>query len=171
VAGFEAPGDTQRRAVRDDAVPQVEQVRQLLDLKGVGPVGAWMLVREVFAWRQIQNRRQLASLVGLTPTPYQSGASHREQGISKAGNRRVRWILVELAWMWLQHQPGSALSRWYQERFGGSNGRSRKVGIVALARKLLVAFWKYLEFGEVPEGAELVPWRKKLNGRLPAGTG
>lgn len=163
--------NAQRRAVRDDATPQVEQARQLLDLKGVGPVGAWMLVREVFAWRRIRNRRQLASLVGLTPTPYQSGAAHREQGISKAGNRRVRWIVVELAWMWLQHQPGSALSRWYQERFGSGHGRSRKVGIVALARKLLVAFWKYLEFGEVPAGAELVPWRKKLNGRLPAGTG
>jgi transposase len=163
--------NAQRRAIRDDATPQVEQVRQLLDLKGVGPVGAWMLVREVFAWRRIRNRRQLASLVGLTPTPYQSGSSRREQGISKAGNRRVRWILVELAWMWLQHQPGSALSRWYQERFGGGNGRSRKVGVVALARKLLVAFWKYLESGELPEGAEVVPWRKKLDGRLPAGTG
>lgn len=163
--------NAQRRAIRDDATPQVAQVRQLLDLKGVGPVGAWMLVREIFGWRQIKNRRQLASLVGLTPTPYQSGTSHREQGISKAGNRRVRWILVELAWMWLQHQPGSVLSRWYQERFGSGHGRSRKVGIVALARKLLVAFWKYLEFGELPAGAEVVPWRKKLNGRLPAGTG
>lgn len=170
-AQVRACANAQRRAIRDDAVPQVEQVRQLLDLKGVGPVGAWMLVREVFGWREIRNRRELASLAGLAPTPYQSGSSHREQGISKAGNRRVRWILVELAWMWLQHQPGSALSRWYQERFGGGNGRSRKVGIVALARKLLVAFWKYLEFGEVPEGAERVPWRKKLNGRLPADSG
>ncbi|QDV36177.1 IS110 family RNA-guided transposase [Tautonia plasticadhaerens] len=163
--------NAQRRAVRDDAAPHVEQVRRLMDLKGVGPVGAWLLVQEIFGWRRIKNRRELASLVGLVPTPYQSGSSHREQGISKAGNRRVRWMLVELAWMWLQYQPRSALSRWYHERFGSGNARARKVGIVALARKLLVAFWKYLEFGEAPEGAEMVPWRKKLNGRLPAGTG
>jgi transposase len=158
----------QRREVRDDAVPHVDQVRRLLDLKGVGPVTAWMLVREVFGWRRIRNRRQLASLLGLDPTPYQSGASHREQGISRAGNRRVRWVLVELAWMWLRHQPGSTLSRWYARRFAAGNGRSRKVGIVALARKLAVALWKYLERGEEPEGALKVPWEKKLNGRLPA---
>src|SRR5262249_35019861 len=91
----------QRRAVRDDAEPDVELVRQLLNLKGIGPVGAWILVREIFAWRQIKNRRELAALVGLTPTPYGSGSSQREQGISKAGNRRVRWILIELAWGWL----------------------------------------------------------------------
>jgi transposase len=129
---------------------------------------AAVLVREVFGWRKIQNRRELASLVGLDPTPSQSGESHREQGISKAGNRRVRWALVELAWMWLRYQPESALSRWYQRRFGSGNARARKLGIVALARKLLIAFWKYLEHGEMPEGAVLVPWEKKLNGRLPA---
>jgi transposase len=161
-------GNRQRREVRDDDVAQVEQVRRLLDLKGVGPVTAWTLVREVFGWREIKNRRELASLVGLDPTPYQSGDLHRERGISKAGSGRVRWAMVELAWMWLQHQPGSALSLWYQRRFGSGNARSRKVGIVALARKLLVALWKYLEHGELPEGAILVPWEKKLNGRLPA---
>jgi transposase len=158
----------QRREVRDDAVAHVDQVRRLLDLKGVGPVTAWTLVREVFGWRRIRNRRELASLVGLDPTPYQSGDSHREQGISKAGNRRVRWVLVELAWMWLRHQPTSALSQWYQRRFGSGNARSRKVGIVALARKLAVALWKYVEHGELPEGALRVPWELKLNGRLPA---
>lgn len=158
----------QRRDVRDDDVLDIAQVRRLLDLKGVGPVTAWLLVREVFGWRQIRNRRELASLVGLDPTPYQSGESHREQGISKAGNRRVRWALVELAWMWLRHQPDSVLSVWYQRRFGAGNARARKIGIVALARKLLIVLWKYLEKGEVPEGAVLVPWEKKLNGRLPA---
>src|SRR5262249_11087689 len=107
-------GNRQRREVRDDGAAHVELVRRLLDLKGVGPVTAWTLVREVFGWRAIKNRRELASLVGLDPTPYQSGDSHREQGISKAGNRRVRWALVELAWMWLRHQPGSELSLWYQ---------------------------------------------------------
>jgi transposase len=158
----------QRRAVRDDTEPDVELVRRLLNLKGIGPVGAWILVREVFSWRQIKNRRELAALAGLTPTPYSSGESQREQGISKAGNRRVRWILIELAWGWLHYQPESALSRWYQRRFGSGNARARKVGIVALARKLLIALWKYLEHEEVPEGATLTPWEKKLNGRLPA---
>jgi transposase len=155
----------QRRAVRDEGEPQVELVRQLLGLKGIGQAGAWILVREVFGWRAIKNRRELAALAGLVPTPYGSGDSHREQGISKAGNRRVRWVLVELAWGWLRYQPGSALSEWYRKRFGSGNARARKVGIVALARKLLIALWKYLEGGEVPEGAEVVPWEKKLNGR------
>lgn len=158
----------QRRRVRDDAAIDVEKIRMLLDLRGIGPVGSWMLVREIFGWRKIKNRRELASLVGLTPTPYQSGVSHREQRISKAGNRRVRWLLVELAWMWLRYQPNSALSQWYRRRFGSGNARARKVGIVALARKLLIALWKYVERGEVPEGAEFVPWQKKLNGRMPA---
>lgn len=158
----------QRRDVRDDDIEAIDQVRRLLDLKGIGPVTAWLLVREIFSWREIQNRRELASLVGLDPTPYQSGQSHREQGISKAGNRRVRWALIELAWMWLRYQPESALSLWYHQRFGCGNARARKVGIVALARKLLVALWKYLQSGEVPAGAVLVPWEKKLNGRLPA---
>src|SRR5262249_58033110 len=118
--------------------------------------------------RKTKTRRELAALVGLAPTPYGSGASQREQGISKAGNRRVRWILIELAWGWLHYQPQSALSQWYQRRFGAGNARARKVGIVALARKLLIALWKYLEQEEVPEGATLTPWEKKLNGRLPA---
>jgi transposase len=161
-------GNRQRREVRDDGVAHVELVRRRLDLKGVGPVSAWTPVRDVFGWRAIKNRRELASLVGLDPTPYQSGDLHRERGISKAGNSRVRWTMVELAWMWLRHQPNSALSLWYQRRFGEGNARSRKVGIVALARKLLIALWKYLEQGEVPEGGTIVVWEKKLNGRLPA---
>ena len=158
-----ALSNEQRRAVRDDEEPQVELVRRLLGLKGIGQAGAWILVREVFGWRAIRNRRELAALAGLVPTPYGSGESHREQGISKAGNRRVRWVLVELAWGWLRYQPTSALSEWYRKRFGSGNARARKVGIVALARKLLIALWKYLERGEVPLGAEVVPWQKKLN--------
>ncbi len=129
-------------------------MRQLLELKGIGENGAWLLVREFFGWREIHNRRQLASLAGLTPTPYNSGESQREQGISKAGNRRVRWIMIELAWCWRRFQPHSELSRWYERRFAGGNSRLRKIGIVALARKLLVALWKYLETGKVPLGAE-----------------
>ena len=149
------------RQIREEQSPVVEQVRRLLNLKGIGENGAWLLVNELFSWRRFQNRRELGSLAGLTPTPYDSGESRREQGISKAGNRRVRWMMVQLAWGWLQYQPESELSQWYQRRFGGGNSRVRKIGIVALARKLLIALWKYLETGEPPAGAEVIGWDKK----------
>jgi transposase len=153
--------ETERtQQIRDQETPQVEQVQRLLELKGIGENGAWLLVREFFGWRQLRNRRELASLAGLTPTPYDSGSSRREQGISKAGNRRVRWMMVELAWGWLRYQPFSELSKWYQRRFGLGNSRIRKIGIVALARKLLIALWKYLEKGEVPLGAEVTTKKK-----------
>jgi transposase len=152
--------DQRTQQIRDPETPQGEQVRLLLKLKGIGENAAWLLVREFFGWREIRNRRELASLAGLTPTPYDSGASRREQGISKAGNRRVRWMVIELAWGWLRYQPTSELSLWYQRRFAAGNTRMRKVGIVAVARKLLVALWKYLETGEVPAGAELVEKKK-----------
>jgi transposase len=141
------------RLIRDPETAQGEQVRLLLKLRGIGENAAWLLVREFFGWRGIRNRRELASLAGLAPTPYDSGESRHEQGISKAGNRRVRWMMIELAWGWLRYQPESELSRWYQRRFAAGNTRLRKVGIVAVARKLLVALWKYLETGEVPAGA------------------
>jgi transposase len=162
--------NAQRRAFRDDATVDVAKLRLLLDLKAIGPMSATLFVREFFGWRQITNRRELAALAGLCPTPYSSGDSRREQGISKAGNRRLRWMAVEIAWGWLRWQPDSALSVWYQRRFGQGNARARKVGIVALARKLLIALWRYLERGEVPEGAAFTPWVKKLNGRMPAGS-
>jgi len=151
------------RQIRDPETVQGERVRQLLQLKGIGENAAWLLVREFFGWRGIKNRRELASLAGLTPTPYDSGETRREQGISKAGNRRVRWMMIELAWGWLRYQPSSELSRWYQRRFAAGNTRPRKVGIVAVARKLLVALWKYLETGAVPAGAEVVE-KKKFRG-------
>ncbi len=157
--------NAQRRAFRDDESVDVEKLRRLLSLKGIGPVSATLFVREFFGWRQIKNRRELASLAGLTPTPYASGDSQREQGISKAGNRRLRWMAVEIAWSWVRHQPQSALSQWCRRRFGSGNARSRKVGIVALARKLLIALWRYLDQGEVPEGAEFTSWEKKLGGQ------
>jgi transposase len=118
----------------------------------------------LFAWRHFTNRKQVGSCVGLTPTPYHSGDSRREQGISKAGNRRLRRLLIELAWCWLRWQPDTELSRWYRRRFGGGNGRSRKLGVVALARKLLIALWKYLQHGEVPTGARLANWQRKVKG-------
>jgi len=155
-------GERNKRIRRDDT-PMVSKVRRLLELKGVGLTGAWLLVHELFGWRQIRNRKELGAMVGLTPTAYQSGSSSHEQGISKAGNRRLRRLLVELAWCWLHWQPASALSQWYQRRFGVGQ-RARKVGIVALARKLLIALWRWLEHGELPEGAKLCPWRPKVNG-------
>jgi transposase len=139
--------------VRTSTAPAVEQVRQLLKLKGIGMNSAWVYVMEFFAWRGFRNRREVGSLAGLTPTPYQSGESAREQGISKAGNRRIRAMAVEIAWAWLRFQPDSQLSRWYQERFGKGNSRTHRIGIVALARRLLVELWQYLETGALPDGA------------------
>jgi len=134
-----------------------EQVGQLLQLRAVGIKSAWLFVSEFFSWRELRNRRQVGSLAGLTPTPYSSGNDHHEQGISKAGNPRIRAMAIEISWGWLRWQPDSDLSRWFWARFGKGGGRSRKVGIVALARKLLVALWRYLETGVVPAGAQLKP--------------
>jgi transposase len=129
-------------------------VARLQQLRGIGSIGAWVLATEIFGWRQIHNGRELGALVGIVPAPYQSGASAHDQGITRAGNRHVRRMMVQLAWSWLRYQPTSALSRWYRERFGRGR-RLRRIGIVALARKLLIAWWRFLETGTVPEGAEL----------------
>jgi len=143
-----------REAIRNGDTPALEQVRHLLRLKGIGINSAWVYVMEFFAWRNFRNRREVGALAGLAPTPYQSGDSGREQGISKAGNRPVRAMAIEIAWAWVRHQPDSALSIWYQKRFGHGNSRIRRIGIVALARKLLIALWRYLELGVIPEGAQ-----------------
>jgi transposase len=132
-----------------------EMVRRLMNLRALGPASSWLFVHELFGWREIKNRRQLASLIGLTPTPYNSGQTQRDQGISKAGNRRVRAMAIEISWIWLRYQPDSQLSRWYQKRFGEGSKRQRRIGIVALARKLMIAIWKYLRGGEIPDGAQL----------------
>lgn len=153
----------QERQLREGNERQQEQMRRLMGLKAVGVRTAWILVMELFSWRAIKNGKQLGSLVGLTPVPYDSGKSQREQGISKAGNRHVRCLMVELAWMWLRWQPGSALSQWYERRFGVGNKRARKVGIVALARKLLIALWRFVDQGELPEGAQEKDWRLNVN--------
>lgn len=149
----------QERRLRDDPAPYLDKIRRLLGLKAIGVRSAWVLVQELFAWRGIKNGKELGALVGLTPMLYSSGNSQREQGISKAGNKHVRSLIVELAWLWLRWQPGSALSQWYEHRFGAGNKRARKVGIVALARKLLIALWRYAEQGVVPAGATLKDWR------------
>jgi transposase len=158
-----------RKRIRRDATPHVDKVRQLLSLAGIGLSGSWLLVHELFAWRQFDNRKQVGAIVGMTPTPYDSGERSREQGISKAGNRRLRRLLVELAWCWLRWQPTSALSQWYRRRFGEGQARLRKIGVVAVARKLLIALWKYLEQGEVPAGAKVVGWPGKLSSRAKCG--
>jgi transposase len=151
--------NAQERQLREGKEPYLEKVRRLMGLKAVGVRSAWILVTELFAWRDIKNGKELGALVGLTPTPYDSGKSEREQGISKAGNKHVRGLIVELAWLWLRWQPGTALSQWYQRRFGSGNKRARKIGIVALARKLLIALWRYVERGELPAGAQEKDWR------------
>jgi transposase len=132
-----------------------EKVRRLLRLRGIGENSSWLFVMEFFGWREFRNRREVGGLSGLTPTPYQSGDETREQGISKAGNRAIRAMAIEIAWGWLRFQPKSELSRWYWERFGQGSKRVRKIGIVAVARKLLIALWRYLEYGEIPAGAQL----------------
>jgi len=126
----------------------------LVKLKGIGAEFASLLWLEAL-FRGFSNRRQVAAYAGLAPSPWQSGGTDREQGISKAGNRRLRHTMIELAWFWLRHQPGSALSRWFSARAGGGKGRLRRIAIVALARKLLIALWRYVTQGVVPEGAVL----------------
>lgn len=144
------------RSRRQAEVEATEKVRRLQELKGIGENSAWLFVVEFFGWRQFRTRREVASLAGLTPMPYQSGDTvNVEQGISKAGNRRIRTMAIEIAWAWLRLQPQSRVSLWFQERYGPGNRRSRRVGIVAVARKLLIALWRYLDQGVIPEGAEL----------------
>jgi transposase len=130
-------------------------IKQLMSLKGVGKVSSWILIMEWLGWRKFKNRREVGAAAGLVGSPYDSGDSQKEQGITKAGNRRIRALMVELAWSWLRYQPDSELTRWFMERFSGK--RSRKIGIVALARRLLIALWRYITAGVLPEGAKLKP--------------
>jgi transposase len=149
-------GDSRAELRAAQGGSQEAKTVMLAQLKGIGMVGGQGLVNEVF-YRSFDNRRQVGSYIGLAGTPYNSGASERDQGISKAGNRRARELAIELAWLWLRHQPGSELSRWFHERVRDLKGRPRRVAIVAVARKLMVALWRYLETGVVPTGAVLRP--------------
>jgi len=148
--------EAKSKAELQTAMPGSPEARimQLIDLKSIGPVGGQGLVNEVF-YRSFDNRRQVGSYFGLTGTPYDSGQRSRDQGISKAGNRRARELAIELAWLWTVHQPDSALTRWFRERVGNVKGRIRRIAIVALARKLMVALWRYLIAGVIPVGAVL----------------
>lgn len=145
----------EKELIKELPVQVQERVTKLQRLKAVGKVGAVRLVLELF-WRQFQDRRQVGACVGLVPQPSDSGDSHTDQGISKQGNRRVRALLIEMAWLWLRYQPGSAISRWYAHRIGdGKSKRSKRVAIVAVARRLVIALWRYLEHDIVPDGAAL----------------
>jgi transposase len=144
-----------REQLRSSSDPVMQQVRQMNTLRGIGINSAWLYGMEFFGWRQFRNGRQVGALAGFAPTPFQSGESEREQGMSKSGNRHVRAMAIEIAWGWLRFQRQSALTKWYERRFGHGSKRLRKIGIVALARKLLIALWRYLETGVPPEGALL----------------
>jgi len=144
----------QQRRLEQEHSPEIAAIAHLKGLRGIGLTGAWILVMEFFSWRDFHNGREVGSAAGLTGTPYDSGESEREQGISKAGNVRIRWLMIQLAWVWLRYQPQSQLSLWFAERFGKGK-RLRRIGIVALARRLLVALWRYVDQGVVPEGAQL----------------
>jgi len=145
-----------REALRQSTDGRIAKVRKLTQLRGVGDVGAWIIVMEILGWREFGNRRQLASLVGLTGTPSDSGDTSREQGIDKAGNALVRKILIEMAWNWVRWQPDSEISRWFNRKFGGAGKRHRRIGIVGVARRLLIAFWRYLEQDVEPRGAIII---------------
>jgi transposase len=138
----------------DTGPVQTQRVQSLRHLVAIGPETSTVLANEVF-YRRFTSRRHLAAYVGLTPSPHMSGGLSREQGISKAGNPRARTALVEAAWLWLRYQPKSALSKWFAQRVGEQRGRIRRIMVVALARKLLVALWRYVETGLVPTGATL----------------
>jgi len=144
----------QQQAAAVTKAPAGSALAQLVRLKGIAATSASVLLDEGLVWRAFQNRRQIGGLLGFTPTPYNSGASVREQGISGAGNARLQTLTIELAWNWIRWQPDSALTQWYRAHFGPGK-RARKIGIVAVARKLLIALWRYVTTGVVPTGALL----------------
>jgi transposase len=165
--GREITREIQRLAMVQEQLVEVERERdlaltpceaterkrhELLRLKGIGPTFSAVLSREVY-YRRFANRRQVASYIGLAPSPYDSGDSRRSQGISKAGNSLVRYTMIQAAWLWIRHQPNSALTQWFRRRTEGESKRMRCVMIVALARKLAIALWRYVELGLIPEGA------------------
>lgn len=145
----------QKTRLKKERTAAMDKIRLLQQLCGIAIKSSWVFVMELFGWRQFQNRREVASALGLTPMPYQSGESARDQGISRAGNRRVRAMAIEIAWGWLRYQPQSRLSQWYQQRFGGGGPRTRRIGIVAMARRLMIDLWRYVDLGILPPGARM----------------
>jgi len=141
------------RLVRLQETESMRRIGQMMALRGIGIESSWLLEKEFFGWRGFRNRKEVGALSGLTPTPYTSGESEKEQGISKEGNRRVRVMMTEIAWSWLRNQPKSKLSKWFNERYAGGGKRMRRIGIVAVSRKLLIDIWRFVEHGVVPQGA------------------
>jgi transposase len=131
-----------------------QKIEALQRIRGIGPNFSAVLVYEVL-YRHFENRRQLASYVGIAPMPYQSGGMDHDRHIGRAGNPRARTTLIQLSWLWLRYQPGSALAAWFRERVGTLQGRTRRIAIVAMARKLLIALWRYVETGVLPDGVEI----------------
>lgn len=143
----------QIESVRQANTAKLEKIAKLARLRGLGVPSAWVLVMESFGWRQFNNRREVGASVGLVGMPYDSGESSREQGISKAGNARLRSLLIELSWLWIRYQPNSNITLWFNRRYGGQGKRSRRVGIVGVARRLMVQLWHFVEHDIDPPGA------------------
>ena len=144
----------QQKRLKPPTTAAQEKIRLMQQLCGIALKSSWVFVMELFGWREFRNRREVAGALGLTPMPDNSGDSVHEQGISRAGNRRVRALAIEIAWSWLRYQPQSALSQWYQRRFGCGGPRQRRIGIVAMARRLMIDLWRYVNKGIVPAGAQ-----------------
>ena len=161
--------DERLRQIKQPATPTQVIAHDLERVVGIGPIGAWTLAHELFGWRTFENGKKLGAFVGLCPTPWSSGTVDRDQGISKAGSGPLRALLVQLGWAWLRYQPDSDLSVWFNTRFGTTGKRSKRVGIVAVARKLLVALWKYVTHGVIPAGATLKPEAHKTRAARPKG--
>lgn len=161
--------DTRALEIAKPVTPAQTQARQLERLVGIGPIGSWTLAHELFSWREFASSKKIAAFVGLAPTPWCSGTMQRDQGISKAGSGPLRALLVQLAWAWLRLQPESELSQWFRTRFGETAKRSKRVGIIAVARKLLVALWRYVTLGVVPAGAHVKADHHRIKPAIPPG--
>ena len=144
----------QRDEVSAMETEQMRKVAMLMMLNGIGERSSWVFVMEFFGWRQFSNRSELGAAAGLCPTPYASGAMDRQLGISKGGNHRVRSLAIEIAWCWMRYQPRSKLTRWYQERYANGGKQMRRIGIMAVAHRLLIDLWRFLEHGTIPENAQ-----------------
>ena len=156
ITEIEKERSEQIKVTQEGGSEVASKIGLLTKLRGIGPEFATVLMREVF-YRRFENQRQVASYMGLTPAPYSSGDSHTDQGLDKSGNARARCAAVQMAWMWLRHQPQSELSQWYMRRVGEMQGRIRRIMIIGLARKLVIALWRFVHSGVVPTGAVIQP--------------
>ncbi len=143
----------QIECVKEPNTAKVRKIAKLARLRGIGVRSSWVLVMESLGWRQFNNRKEVGGSVGLVGTPYDSGESSRELGINKAGNARLRSLLVELAWLWIRYQPDSSITKWFEERYGGQGKRAKRVGIVGVARRLMIQLWHFVEHDVDPPGA------------------